>query len=67
LEDIVDKYNGIIIKTFEFIDIKKNIYNISLLNALQFLVNFTTLDNNFSIEVIIFFNFLEIIIIRTAW
>ena len=67
MEDIVDKYNGIIIKTFEFIDIKKNIYNISLLNALQFLVNFTTLDNNFSIEVIIFFNFLEIIIIRTAW
>jgi len=67
LEDIVDKYNGIIIKTFEFIDIKKNIYNISLLNALQFLVNFTTLDNNFSIEVIIFLNFLEIIIIRTAW
>lgn len=67
MEDIVDKYNGIIIKTFEFIDIKKNIYNISLLNALQFLVNFTTLDNNFSIEVIIFLNFLEIIIIRTAW
>ena len=67
MEDIVDKYNGIIIKTFEFIDIKKNICNISLLKALQFLVNFTTLDNNFSIEVNIFKKFLEIIIIRTAW